>query len=141
MKLVLLLLSCFFSALGLGYVKFFVLGYLSSEVYTTEDKIWLIQAINSLLTVGPVLAYVFTAPLVSACKKRHVMTGSTLLTGVVLTLGHFSGWPGSAWLYLFLIGLIMSVYAAAKMAAVPIEAKESGRSPFFVNGMLSLIHI
>lgn len=141
MKLVLLLLSCFFSALGLGYVKFFVLGYLSSEVYTTEDKIWLIQAINSLLTVGPVLAYVFTAPLVSACKKRHVMTGSTLLTGVVLTLGHFSGWPGSAWLYLFLIGLIMSVYAAAKMAAVPIEAKESGRSPFFVNGMLSAVFI
>jgi len=142
LKLILLLLSCFFSALGLGYAKFFVLGYLSAEVYTAEDdKIWLIQAINSLLTVGPVLAYVFTAPLVSSCKKRHVMTASALLTGVILTLGHFSGWPGSAWLYVFLIGLIMSVFAAAKMSTVPIEAEDSGRSPFFVNGMLSAVFI
>jgi acyl-CoA synthetase (AMP-forming)/AMP-acid ligase II/1-acyl-sn-glycerol-3-phosphate acyltransferase/acyl carrier protein len=141
LKLVLLLLSCFFSALGLGYVKFFVLGYLSTEVYTAADKIWLIQAINSLLTVGPVLAYVFTAPLVSACKKRHVMTASALLTGTVLTLGHLSGWPGSAWLYVFLIGLIMSVFGAAKMSTVPIESKDSGRSPFFVNGMLSAVFI
>ncbi len=141
MKLVLLLLSCFFSALGLGYVKFFVLGYLSSEVYTAADKIWLIQTINSLLTVGPVLAYVFTAPLVSAIRKRYVMTGSALLTGMILTVGHFTGWPGSAWLYLFLIGLIMSVFAAAKMSTVPIEAEDSGRSPFFVNGMLSAVYI
>ena len=95
MKLILLLLSCFFSALGLGYAKFFVLGYLSADAYAAEDKIWLIQAINSLLTVGPVFIYVFTAPLVSSCKKRHVMTASALLTGVILTLGHFSGWPGS----------------------------------------------
>ena len=141
MKLILLLLSCFFSALGLGYAKFFVLGYLSADVYAAEDKIWLIQAINSLLTVGPVFIYVFTAPLVSSCKKRHVMTASTLLTGVILTLGHFSGWPGSAWLYVFLIGLIMSVFAAAKMSTVPIEAEHSGRSPFFVNGMLSAVFI
>jgi acyl-CoA synthetase (AMP-forming)/AMP-acid ligase II/1-acyl-sn-glycerol-3-phosphate acyltransferase/acyl carrier protein len=141
LKLILLLLSCFFSALGLGYAKFFVLGYLSTEVYTAADKIWLIQAINSLLTVGPVLAYVFTAPLVSACKKRHVMTASALLTGTILTLGHFSGWPGSAWLYLFLIGLIMSVFGAAKMSTVPIESEDSGRSPFFVNGMLSAVFI
>ena len=141
MKLILLLLSCFFSALGLGYAKFFVLGYLSTDVYAAEDKIWLIQAINSLLTVGPVFAYVFTAPLVSSCKKRQVMTTSALLTGVILTLGHFSGWPGSAWLYLFLIGLIMSVFAAAKMATVPIEAEDSGRSPFFVNGLLSAVFI
>jgi acyl-CoA synthetase (AMP-forming)/AMP-acid ligase II/1-acyl-sn-glycerol-3-phosphate acyltransferase/acyl carrier protein len=141
LKLALLLLSCFFSALGLGYAKFFVLGYLSTEVYSTEDKIWLIQAINSLLTIGPILAYILTAPLVSACKKRHVMTASALLTAGILTLGHFSGWPGSPWLYLFLIGLIMSVFAAAKMAIVPIESKESGRSPFLVNGMLSAVFI
>ena len=69
------------------------------------------------------------------------MTASALLTGVILTLGHFSGWPGSAWLYLFLIGLIMSVFAAAKMATVPIEAEDSGRSPFFVNGLLSAVFI
>ena len=141
MKIVLLLISCFFSALGLGYAKFFVLGYLADEVYSAEDKIWLIQTINSILTIGPVLAYAFTAPLVSACTKRLVMTYSALLTGTVLTLGHFTGWPGSAWLYLFLIGLIMSVFSAAKMATVPIEAKDSGRSPFFVNGMLSAVFI
>ena len=141
LKIVLLLISCFFSALGLGYAKFFVLGYLADEVYSAEDKIWLIQTINSILTIGPVLAYAFTAPLVSACTKRLVMTYSALLTGTVLTLGHFTGWPGSAWLYLFLIGLIMSVFSAAKMATVPIEAKDSGRSPFFVNGMLSAVFI
>ena len=122
-------------------MKFFVLGYLSTEVYAAADKIWLIQVINSLMTVGPVLAYVLTAPLVSACKKRHVMSASALLTGTVLTLGHFSGWPGSAWLYVFLIGLIMSVFGAAKMSTVPIEARDSGRSPFFVNGLLSAVFI
>ena len=35
----------------------------------------------------------------------------------------------------------MSVFSAAKMATVPIEAKDSGRSPFFVNGMLSAVFI
>ena len=35
----------------------------------------------------------------------------------------------------------MSVFSAAKMATVPIESKDSGRSPFFVNGMLSAVFI
>ena len=35
----------------------------------------------------------------------------------------------------------MSVFAAAKMATVPIEAEDSRRSPFFVNGLLSAVFI
>ena len=63
MRFIFLLLACFFSALGLGYLKFFVLGYFSSDEgpYDLADKVWLIQTIGSIMTLGPMLAYVVAA--------------------------------------------------------------------------------
>ena len=53
MNLLLLILAVFFAGLGLGYVKFFSLSYLSLFEYGPEDKIWIIQAIGALITFGP----------------------------------------------------------------------------------------
>ncbi len=141
MKFLYLLLTTFFSALGIGYAKFFVLGYFSTEVYTTADKPWLIQAISAVMTFGSALAYVVSAPLASSFTKRIVMSLSAGVIVLILILGYFNDWPGTAWLYLFLIGVTICVFSAGKMATIPIEASDSGKSTYVVNGSLSVIFI
>ena len=80
MRLASLLLATFFSALGLGFIKFFALGHLSTVHYTVEDKAWIIQVIGSIMTFGPFLAYFIAAPIVSSFKKRWAMAaGAGLL--------------------------------------------------------------
>jgi len=144
MRFFFLLSASFFAALGMGYLKFFVLGYFLSDdgpYGGAADEAWLIQLIGSIMTLGPVLAFAVSAPLVSSFLKRWVMFSSLGIVVIFLLLAYISHWAGTAWLYLFGVGLIVSVFSAGKMASIPIEAKSGPRSTASVNGLASIVFI
>ena len=96
--------AAFFAGLGLGYLKFYLLGLLTS-LYEPVDKAWIIQAVGAIITLGPCVVYPISSPTAAAYCKRHVMAWSGWVTALVLLAGVLSGWAGSAWLYLFLSGM------------------------------------
>ncbi len=141
MNYVFLLLSSFFAAFALGYVKFFAIPYLSEEVYSPNDKEWIIQIVGSLMTIGPVLVYFISAVLASSFRKKYIMFFTPLIAAVILLFGFLTDWFGSVWFYLFMTGLFMGVYSTAKMASVPLEAMRSKKKTDTINAGMSILFI
>jgi len=136
-----LITATFFASFGLGYIKFFGLSYISTELYTPADKGWLIQAVGALITVGPAIIYFLAGPLAAARHKRWIMATASMVTALMFVFGFFTTWAGSIWLYIFFTGLIIGFFNSAKMAAVPLEAKRSGASTVYVNGILTIVFL
>ena len=140
MNLVRLSAAAFAAGFGLGYAKFYLLGEIS-RAYPLDEKAWVIQAVGALITLGPFLAFAVSAPLAAAFPKAVVMCAAGFGTAVVLLIGVLNGWTGTAWLYLFLAGLVMGVFNSAKNAAVPLESGQTGRSTELVNALLGTTYI
>lgn len=134
-----LIVSVFFLSFGLGYVKFFGVGYITTKMYTPQDKGWILQVVGSLLTLGPTLIYFVAGPLAAAFNKRKVMASTALMTAALLFVGHLTGFVGTIWIYIILTGLITGFFNSTKMAAIPLQAVESGRSTTMVNGLLTIV--
>ncbi len=141
MNYIFLLTTSFFAAFALGYVKFFAIPYLSEEVYSSNDKEWIIQIVGSLMTIGPVLVYFISAILASSFRKKYIMFFSSLMTAIILLFGFLTNWIGSVWFYLFMTGLFMGVYSTAKMASVPLEAMRSKKKTDSINAGMSILFI
>lgn len=141
MTFIFLGVASFLVGFGLGFIKFFLLGYLSSETYGNGDKIWVIQLVGSIITLGPCLAYLLSSPLAAAWRKNLIMRLAGLTAAGFLLLGGLSGWVGTPWLYVFATGLLMGVFNPARNASVPLEAAASGRSTEAINGTLNIVFI
>ena len=141
MNIILLLATSFLSAFALGYAKFFTLGYLCERIYSAADKTWVIQVVNAMMTIGPVAIYILSSPLSSACRKHRIMLVSGLVAALFFALGFHLPREDAAWLSLLFLGAIMGVFSVAKMACVPLEAKESGRSIVTINGGFTISFI
>lgn len=133
--------SCLLASFGLGYAKFFGLEHLCSKVYGEEQRPWIIQAVGALMTLGPAAAYAVSGPLAQALSKRTLMSASAAGAALLILAGHFAGWTGSAWFYLFMVGLVLGLYSAGKMASVPLQAESCGRSAVFVNAVVSILFV
>ena len=134
-----LIVSVFFLSFGLGYIKFFGVGYITATMYTPQDKGWILQVVGSLLTLGPTAIYFVAGPVAAAFPKRIVMALTAMLTAGLLLLGHQTGFLGTIWLYIILTGLITGFFNSTKMAAIPLQAVDSGRTTTMVNGVLTII--
>ncbi len=135
-----LLVSTFLSSYVLGAIQFFMLERLvASHGETGRD--WLIQVISAIITIGPVIVYAVSAPLAAAMRKSRVMAASVWLAAIVIVAGGLTGWPGSAWLYLGVIGLALGVYSAGKMASVPLVSVCMGRSTTAANAGMSVVFL
>ncbi|NMC62845.1 MAG: hypothetical protein GYA55_06710 [SAR324 cluster bacterium] len=141
MKFLYLILAAFFAGLGLGYVKFFALSYLSAVIYEPSDKIWIIQSVGALITLGPFLAYLIAGPIAASFRKAKVMRYSAIAVAIVLTGGLLTDWFGTAWFYVFMTGLIMGIYNPAKGASIPLESARSGRSTELITATLAIVYI
>lgn len=137
MKYYILILLSFLSAFGLGYTKFFGLTYLSEQVYQQNDKTWIIQIVGAIMTIGPVIAYLFSSPMSASFPKRKLMLYSSFATALFIVIGYLSNWFGTAWLYLFFIGLFMGIFSVAKNALIPIVANHNNTPTKKVNATLS----
>ena len=137
MNFIALLVGSFCTGFGIGFSKFFGLGYLLFESGISGGKTWMIQLVAAIMTIGPALIYFVSGPLASSRKKSHIMGGSAMAISLMLLLGQLIGWIGSAWIYLLGISLLMGIFAAAKMASVPLESERSGRSTEAINGGLT----
>lgn len=136
-----LILAAFFAGLGLGFVKFFALNYLSNVIYQADDRVWIIQVVGALITFGPFLAYLVAAPLATAFRKSSVMRISSAVVAVILLFGNMMGWIGTPWLYVFLTGAIMGVFNSAKNAAIPLESAQSGRPTELITATLCIVYV
>jgi long-chain-fatty-acid--[acyl-carrier-protein] ligase len=141
MNLILLSIVCFLGALGLGFAKFFALGYLSTVIYTPADKAWIIQAIGALMTLGPVAFFPVLSIASSVMRKKWVMAVGGALVVITLLIGSVLNWAGSVWIYLFVVGVSASLFNVGKIASVPLEAEHSGKSTYFVNAVLSVLFV
>jgi MFS family permease len=136
-----LIAAAFLGGFGLGFVKFFLLGHLCHQVYSINDKDWIIQLVGAVITAGPWLVYVVSGPLAAAYRKGAVMFWSGSVSAGGVMLGALSNWSGTAWLYIFLTGLVMGIFNPAKNAAIPLEAALSGRSTELINAALNISYI
>jgi long-chain-fatty-acid--[acyl-carrier-protein] ligase len=141
MKFFALVTAAFLGAFGIGYAKFFAYHYLGDFIYEESDKSWIIQVVSALLTIGAVLLYPVSAPLAASYPKRYLMSLCTLLIAVVMTIGAFTNWAGAVWFYLFIVGLLISLFGVSKVALIPIESFESGRKTITVNGIMSIAYV
>ncbi len=138
MSFLYLILASLFAGFGLGYIKFFVLTFLSHQTYTPGDKVWIIQIVGSLITIGPALIYFLSGPMAASFKKRWIMCLAAVAMSGAVFLAAVSNWLTSPWSYVFIIGLLMGIFNAARNAAVPLESASSGRSTEVVNGALNI---
>lgn len=134
-----LISSVFLLSFGLGYIKFFGVGYITETMYTQQDKGWILQTVGALLTLGPTVIYFVAGPVAAAFPKYIVMTITALLTAGMLLFGYLTNFIGSIWMYIILTGLITGFFNSTKMAAVPLQAVESKRTTTMVNGVLTII--
>ena len=141
MHFLLLNLATFLVSFGLGYSKFFGLGYICHQIYSVSDKGWVIQAVGALITVGPAIIYFLAGPLASSRKKRLIMSSSAVVTGLLYVTGALSSFLGTIWAYIFMLGTLMGFFNSAKMSCVPLEATRSGKSTVYVNGILTISFI
>lgn len=141
MKLFALVVAAFLGAFGIGYVKFFFYRYLGEHVHPEAELTLIIQVVSALMTIGPVLFYPVSAPLAASFSKRYLMSVCSFLIVGLLLIGHMSGWVGSMWLYLFVIGLLISIFGISKVALIPLEANEGKYSTVTVNGIMSIVYV
>ncbi|MDR2862210.1 MAG: MFS transporter [Syntrophobacterales bacterium] len=137
MSFINLITASFFAGFGLGYLKFYGLEHLTF-FHGMDSKSWVIQGVGALITLGPCLIYFLSSPLASSYKKRWVMFAAAGITAVLLVFGGITDYIGTAWTYVFLAGLIMGCFNAAKNAAIPLEAVKSGRSTESVNAAVNI---
>ncbi len=135
-----LLLATYFSAFVLGATQFYMLEKMLTW-YGADSRDWLIQAIAAAMTAGPVLVYFVSGPLAAAFKKRYVMGISVWLAAVVLVFGGYLGWPFSPWLYLIMIGLLLGIFNAGKMASVPLISGMLKKTTTTVNAGMSILFV
>jgi len=136
-----LLITVACGGLAMGYTKFYFLSYMSHEVYTMADKVWIIQIVGAIMTGAAFLAYFVGAPLSSAFQKRHVLLISFGGAALLLTIGILSGWSGTVWLYTALIGWQMGIFKGVRRTPIPYESKRSGRSTEYINGRLNSVFL
>ncbi|MCX7847905.1 MAG: hypothetical protein N2595_07750 [bacterium] len=140
MTYVYLLISSGVVAFVLGLLQFYMLEELVGKAGAgTRDAI--IQNISALVTLGTVVIYCISGPLASSLRKRYVMCAAATGAGAVFGVGGALGWWPSAWIYLGVLGLLLGVYNAAKMASVPLVAEEVGRATTVVNGGMSVVFL
>ncbi len=133
--------ASFFAGLSIGYIKFFLLGELVESIYTLNDKSWIIQTLGALITLGPCLIFFMSGPLAAAFKKSWVMYLSAACLAIIMLVGNLSHWLGSVWLYIFLAGLGLGIFNAARNSAVPIEAAKSEHSIEFINAWVNNLYL
>lgn len=133
--------ASFFAGLSIGYVKFYLLGYISEKEHSLADKAWIIQSVGALITLGPCLTFVVGGPLASAYRKCSIMFISAITISGIMAFGAASQWAGSGWIYLFMAGLGLGLYNAARNSAVPIEASRDNVSTEFVNACANNLYI
>jgi len=134
-----LITSVFLVSFGLGYIKFFGVGYIAHHLYTPQDKSWILLLVQSLLTLGPTLIYFLAGPISSAFPKRKIMFLGAGLTAVVLYFGHLTSFVGTIWVYVFLTGTLCGFYNSSKMSAIPLQAVDLEKSTTAVNGLMTII--
>lgn len=140
MNLFFLIMASFFGAFALGFTKFFGMTYLAAEVYGPASKVWVIQAVGSLMTFGPTLAYVIAGPFAASSRKWKVMFIGASGAALAVALG--SGFADrsaiAVWAGLFAVGFSMGIFSAGKMSAAPLQAERGTLSIFAVNAGLSV---
>ena len=140
-SLIFLTAASFFAGLSIGYVKFFLLGHLSEIEKSPADKAWIIQSVGALITLGPCLTFAIGGPLASSFRKSSIMFAAASIISLILAFGASSIWFGSDWLYVFLAGLGLGIFNAARNSAVPIEASRENISTEFVNACANNLYI
>lgn len=133
--------ASFSAGLAIGYVKFFLLGHLADHEHAPSDKAWIIQAVGALITLGPCLTFVVGGPLASAYLKSRVMSSAGVAAALVMAFGAMTHWLGSGWAYVFLAGLGLGLFNAARNSAVPLEASRENISTEFVNACVNNTYI
>lgn len=141
MSLLNLVASSFFAGLGIGGTKFYLLGDLSSRVYSLDDKNWVIQLVGAIITIGPAVMFALAGPLAAACRKSSIMLCTGGLIGLVLSFGVFTFWLGSGWTYALLAGLMLGIFNPARNACVPLEAASGKRSAESVNAWINNLYV
>lgn len=140
-SLIFLTAASFFAGLSIGYIKFFLLGHLAEVEHSQSDKAWIIQTVGALITLGPCLTFVFGGPLASAYRKSDIMFATGAATAAIMALGASTLWLGSGWLYVFLAGLGLGLFNAARNSAVPLEASRENISTEIVNACVNNLYI
>ena len=135
-----LLISAFLSAFVLGSFQFYMLEYLVGQ-HGASSRDWLIQTVSAIITIGPVIVYVVSAPLAAAIRKSRVMAFSLWFGMIVLLIGGLTNWIGSPFLYLAFVGLTLGVYSAGKMASVPLASITIGKSTALTNAIMSVVFL
>lgn len=135
-----LLISTFLSASVLGAFQFYMLEQLVAN-YGEESRDGLIQLISAIITIGPVVVYIISAPLAAAIKKSRVMTFSLTLAVAAIIIGGFTNWLGSPFLYLAIVGLALGIYSAGKMASVPLASNAIKKSTALTNAVMSVVFL
>ncbi len=140
MSYLFLLIASFTAAFALGFTKFFGMTYLSEAVYSNGSKTWVIQAVGSLMTLGPTLAYVLAGPFAASSRKWKVMLVGALGAAFAVMFG--SGLADASalavWAALFAVGFSMGIFSAGKMSSAPLEAERGVHSIFAINAYLSV---
>ena len=108
----------------LGVMQFFVLEQLT-KAQGPGSRDWVIQLISAVVTIGTVVIYPISGPLAASFAKRYVMAVAAILAAAVFGIAGSFGWWPDAWLYLALMGLLLGIYNAAKMASVPLAASST----------------
>lgn len=135
-----LMISTFLSAFVLGMIQFYILEHLIA-IRGEESREWMIQLVSVVITIGSVLVYIISGPLASAVKKRWVMAGSLWLAAAVILFGGLSNWLFTHWLYLGVVGLLLGIFTAAKMASVPLASNAIGRTTTMVNAGMTIAYL
>ncbi len=140
MTYIFLLLASFTGAFAIGYTKFFGMTYLAESVYGNGSKTWVIQAVGSLMTLAPTIAYAVAGPLASSMRKHCVMAVGAVAAAaaVCVAAAMATGAPLAVWGGLFAVGFAMGIFSAGKMSAAPLEAEKGKLSIFGVNAGLSV---
>lgn len=140
MAYVFLLMSSSMLAFVLGLLQFYMLEALLG-LPGTSLRDATIQNISAIVTSGTVVIYFVSGPLAAACRKRYVMSVAASCAGILFVLGGVFGWRPSPWIYLGVLGILLGIYNAAKMALVPLVAAQIGRSTTVVNGGMSVVFL
>ncbi len=128
---------------ALGFAKFYWLESLLRDVYGGDlaAKPMLIQIVGAFITLGPVLVYIISGPLAAAFRKSQVMLFSAGFCAAMYGISLITGGGKIGFLYVFLTGLVMGIFSAGKMSCVVLEARQSGMSPYAINGGMSIVFI
>lgn len=133
-----LLLATLLNTFILGGMQYYLLELLV-KAHSGDARYWIIQLAAALVTIGPAVAFPYSGPLAASSRKHRVMPGATLAVAAVLFAGYFIHMPVFHWACLVVVGLLIGVFNASKMAAVPLAAQQTGRSTAAINAGMSVV--